>query len=737
MPNVTPNSSMQEVLPAAPFAPNAGNDIPVFAGYSSRGSSTPQAFGGRQYTALATGFGCGPGVKDAAYFASKVNTPFVFCRVNATPVAATLSAVNVTGVTTTGVIPGTGANAGGVTGTIATHITATGTPLDNVQAVVRFTVGGALGTAGILYVLSFDGGNTWSQAEALGTSLTLPDFLTPFGLTVTLGSSAQTVIAGDWFSFTGFPASQSITPVTINRAAAQLSTPNVSLVTGTEAAYITLSGTPSQTFQGAVKITTAGTVGTSFSYEISTNGGTSYGAPVNNNGSLTITDFAATYGVTVNLGTGHTFAVNDVFTFAATNNANLPAIASTSVPTASGSPNDKYSVVITILTGGTVGTTGITYQISIDGQLAPGVGQGTTSSAYQLGTSTTILPLDGVEPSGLTVTLGAGTLNAGDQIVFGTTAPECAVADVITALTTLKASNLSWGWVRAVGAYSCSSASTLSATIQGWATGTTQSWGLVQASGRGSHESIAMWEIRINADYANYASTYVAVCSGSAHSVTCPITSRQNGRGSATVVAPRLTQYGPQVDPGEYDNGPLWTDVTLYDGNQILQEYDANLDPTLDARGFITLRSWDGDTGVFVTAGRLMGAVNDLQRLPYRRVLNIAKQVYQQVLRSPLVKNFKTWLPGVPSPWVAGNIYEPDALRIQRIANQQINAATTSKGMCSGVVCVLNRTPTLVAPEAYQLNMSCQIYPLIYVDQVQGTIGFVSATLSGLVNQAS
>jgi len=72
--------------------------------------------------------------------------------------------------------------------------------------VVYFVVGGALGTAGIQYVISLDGGNSVSPIQSLGTALTIsptePVTGGSTGLVITLGTATQTVIAGDYFWFT-------------------------------------------------------------------------------------------------------------------------------------------------------------------------------------------------------------------------------------------------------------------------------------------------------------------------------------------------------------------------------------------------------------------------------------------------------------------------------------------------------------------------------------------------------
>lgn len=122
--------------------------------------------------------GSGPLVELAAYFLAVTGKPIVLVRV--TGAAATYSAIDHSGVTGTSV-PTAGATA----------------PLDTFHAQVKIGVGGTIGAAGITYLYSIDGGETWSQVQALGTaaSIAIPNTGISFTLT-----AAQTFVAGDLFA---------------------------------------------------------------------------------------------------------------------------------------------------------------------------------------------------------------------------------------------------------------------------------------------------------------------------------------------------------------------------------------------------------------------------------------------------------------------------------------------------------------------------------------------------------
>lgn len=82
----------------------------------------------------------------------------------------------------------------------------------------------------------------------------------------------------------------------------------------------------------------------------------------------------------------------------------------TSSPSIAGTPTAAAEVRVRFPTGGTVGTTGITYQVSVDDGA-------TWGSVLALGTATAIVVL------GITLTLGAGTVIDGDVVLWTQTDP--------------------------------------------------------------------------------------------------------------------------------------------------------------------------------------------------------------------------------------------------------------------------------------------------------------------------
>src|SRR5579872_790585 len=116
------------------------------------------------------------------------------------------------------------------------------------------------------------------------------------------------------------------------------------------------------------------------------------------------------------------------------------SVAGSSAIGTSGTPLDEYNYVrVTIVNGGTIGVAGITYNYSLDGGVS-------TSGTLALGTANTISPTAGAagNATGVTFTLGAGTLIAGDTWTVPTSRPQPNNTDLTAALEALRITSLPW-----------------------------------------------------------------------------------------------------------------------------------------------------------------------------------------------------------------------------------------------------------------------------------------------------
>ena len=88
-----------------------------------------------------------------------------------------------------------------VVGTSVVTVDATGEPDDDYEGYLRVVAGGTVGTAGITFQWSLDGGRTLSAATALGTAV---DFTFPGSGGIKLLFAAGTLLAGDTVTFRTF-----------------------------------------------------------------------------------------------------------------------------------------------------------------------------------------------------------------------------------------------------------------------------------------------------------------------------------------------------------------------------------------------------------------------------------------------------------------------------------------------------------------------------------------------------
>lgn len=155
--------------------------LAIVMGCSSSGSGLSTFYGSGQ--AAVTGRGKGDAVDTLAHIIEQKQTSG-----NGVKVPAAMYTLPGTTVSTYGTVDSTGK-----TGTSAVTMTSATHPYGTYEAYLRFVTGGTIGTAGITFVWSLDGGRTESQVTALGTAV---------GYTIADGNVAfafgtGTIVAGD------------------------------------------------------------------------------------------------------------------------------------------------------------------------------------------------------------------------------------------------------------------------------------------------------------------------------------------------------------------------------------------------------------------------------------------------------------------------------------------------------------------------------------------------------------
>ena len=516
-------------------------------------------------------------------------------------------------------------------------------------------------------------------------------------------------------------------------ATARAATKSAVNITGLSTASLapSVSGTPKDSYEVKVLFTLGGTTGTGpITYKYSLDGGVTYSDPVSLGVGLTIgTAFTAATGLTITLVTAKSITTDDYFTFSTTAaSATVLPLTSTvdgdtdSVTTITGTPEDAYEVRFEILKSGTIGTAGIKFRYSLDG------GRSFTK-ALNLGTDDTYELLDGkTESTGLTVNFAAGDVTIGDVHEFKTTAPEAQDSDIVLALEELRKSSLTWSFIHVVGQSDATTGGSVGTTLADFSTKSKYTFAALSARGRYDNEPDETWRSRLVDDVDGFVDPRIAIGAGMAR-ITCPVTARRNRRPIMWVVVPRLLSRPIEQDPGRVATGALSSDVELYDDDNLLVEHDARLESDLHGARYVTLRTYEDETGIFVTRGNLFGdEASKFTRIALRRVMDVGSSVARRAGNHQIENGVKVNGPTKPNP---GCIREADALKIEREMLSALNDALTNQGRVSSVSVQIIRTNNLLT-NGEKVNSKVRITPLGYIDFFEVDIGFENPALSAV-----
>jgi hypothetical protein len=383
---------------------------------------------------------------------------------------------------------------------------------------------------------------------------------------------------------------------------------------------------------------------------------------------------------------------------------------SSAVTVASGAkPDDDHEVVLRIVHGGTRGTAGITYQVSVDAGRS-------FSPVTALGTADHV---DVPEAGILTLAISAGNLVAGDLFGLRTAAPTFDATGLGAALAALANSAASWEIVHVAGPIDASAFDTVETKLAAlFAIGKYRAWvGNVRAAGFGETE--AAYLTAMTTAFGVKAAKFGALCGGS-----CKLPSSVSGRIVRRPVsfayAALEASVSAEVDTADVNLGPL-AGVSIRDANGNPDEHDEAINPGLDDARFVTLRTWDGLAGVYVTRPRMFSAEgSDFYLLPHRRVLNLAhaalRQFFIRRLNRPIRVNKTT-----------GYILESEALEIEEGARAVMRGVLLAKPKASAINFVLSRTDSLLSTRT--LTGQGRVTPLAYPEDIELDVGYHNPAL--------
>jgi hypothetical protein len=387
------------------------------------------------------------------------------------------------------------------------------------------------------------------------------------------------------------------------------------------------------------------------------------------------------------------------------------ALGGTSVVTIASTPtpNDDYELVLKIIAGGTVGTAGITYQLSLDG----GRTYGATTA---LGTANTIsVPGAG----GVSFALAAGTLIAGATYTARTTAPNYDSTTLGAALDALANSAANWELALFAGPLVAATFDQIETKFNAmFAAGKFHGW-VGNTRVPNLAESEASYLTAMNTIFSSKVTKRGSLYSG-AQKLISAVSGRQYKRPVAFSTGAREASVSEEVNIADPNLGPL-LGVSIRDANGNADEHDESINPGLDDARFGTLRTWDGLSGVYVTRPRLFSAEgSDFQLMPHRRVLDLAHAVLRLYFIRRLNKPIRV-------DKTTGFILESEALEIEAGATSAMRSVLLAKPKASAVQFSLSRTDNVLSTKT--LTGTARVVPLAYPEAINLDVGFYNPAL--------
>ncbi len=343
----------------------------------------------------------------------------------------------------------------------------------------------------------------------------------------------------------------------------------------------------------------------------------------------------------------------------------------------------------------------------------------------------------GIPNTGIVITFSSGTYAVGDYFTFDALPSTMANADLTTAMSALQSSGVAFSMVHVCSTYSATNdagALTAADTLAGvvdtnmttLATAFKYARALTECPSSGTMyidsdtgpapATSASTDAALVAQFQDYAATRGMVAIGGGDALLFSVlTGRLHRRNGAWIEGARLAGINRAVDPGKVLNGPL--------GGIVRRIYaDQNSSDTLDGGRFLTLRTYQGLPGYYVTRGVSMASeVSDFANLANGRVMDLACAV----ARSGLLRYVNSEVRVDPA---TGYIDEGEALRIEAAVNAQLNAALVATGQASATSVTLSRTTNILSTSTEPVTV--RVTPLGYLRALEMTIGFINPALA-------
>lgn len=401
-----------------------------------------------------------------------------------------------------------------------------------------------------------------------------------------------------------------------------------------------------------------------------------------------------------------------------TANAGTGTSACTGVTTG-GLPFDEYDILVTIIAGGTVGSSGITYTYSLDG--------GDSTSGVKALAPTTPAPVPLNAPDGTTLAelqFGAGTLTPGATYQCFTTRAQPNNSDLSTSLTALSMTRQGWEGALIDAVYGTGTVG----VVDTWLAGLEDVGQFHFALLNTRHKTQPVPTAESETAYAAAMTTLtqndasIRLCVGTdAADLTSTLTGISQPRPTALFLAARAMLIPVGEDPAFVGRGNL-SGASIADGRGNLRWHDEDLVPTLDGLRLVSLRSFapGGPQGVYIcNANVLSPSGSDFVWLQHVRTMNLACALAYQVLIGQLSIGVGKKAPDPKT----GAIYiqEKDAQRIEGLVNSAFSVPL--KGQVNAISFSLARDDDLSSNSSSTVHGTIAIQSLAYLKKfsVQST----------------
>jgi hypothetical protein len=368
-------------------------------------------------------------------------------------------------------------------------------------------------------------------------------------------------------------------------------------------------------------------------------------------------------------------------------------------------PNDDYEPYFKVVTGGTLGVAGITYQYSLDGGR-------TLSPVTALGVAVAfVFPNAG----GIGYSFAAGTLNASDVVTSLAKAPAFTGAEITTALNALMLSATPWEAAVLVGPLD----DTIFDAAELAFASKPEKWFIGQFRMPTAAESEATYLTAFNTAFSGDATTHGAVCAG-ACDLSSAVSGRKYRRPSLFSIAAELYRASEEEDIAKPSRGAL-PGVSIRDANGNPKHHDESISPGLDDARACTLRTIEDERGVYVTNPRLLSAAgSDFEFIQHRRVMSLARAA----LRSYFT--FRLSLE-VLVDRTTGYLTDETREEMNVGATRAMANVLLAKPKASDCFAVLSATDNVLSTKT--INVGAFVTPLAYIKQFAIQQGFRNPAL--------